>query len=88
MNPNTATAPVFRSKRDAEITRYIYENHPVLVNHSLGQEGKAWPVRYLRMFDMTNDSGLFRTAERLEPKDYYPVAGQPMAEGRGASAPI
>ena len=81
VNPNTATAPVFRSKRDAEITRYIYENHPVLVNHSLGQEGKAWPVRYLRMFDMTNDSGLFRTAERLEAEGFYPVEGNRWQKG-------
>ena len=49
VNPNTATAPVFRTRRDAEITRYIYENHPVLVDHSTGQEiRKAWPVRYMQ----------------------------------------
>ena len=28
VNPNTGTAPVFRSRRDAEITRRIYEGHP------------------------------------------------------------
>ena len=88
VNPNTATAPVFRSKRDAEITRYIYENHPVLVNHSLGQEGKAWPVRYLRMFDMTNDSGLFRTAERLEADGFYPVQGNRWQKGEDLYLPL
>ena len=88
VNPNTATAPVFRSKRDAEITRYIYENHPVLVNHSLGQEGKAWPVRYLRMFDMTNDSGLFRTAERLEAEGFYPVQGNRWQKGEDLYLPL
>ena len=31
VNPNTGTAPVFRTRRDAEITRRIYERHPVLV---------------------------------------------------------
>ena len=62
MNPNTGTAPVFRTQRDAEITRGIYERHPVLVDRSDGSELKAWPVRYARMFDMTNDSHLFRTA--------------------------
>ena len=29
VNPNTGTAPVFRTRRDAEITRRIYERHPV-----------------------------------------------------------
>ena len=28
VNPNTCTAPVFRTRRDAEITRRIYEHHP------------------------------------------------------------
>ena len=53
VNPNTGTAPIFRSRRDAEITRRIYENHSVLVDRSGGEEHRAWPVRYMRMFDMT-----------------------------------
>ena len=36
VNPNTGTAPVFRTRRDAEITRRIYERHPVLVDRSQG----------------------------------------------------
>ena len=66
VNPNTGTAPVFRTRRDAEITRHIYERHPVLVAHSQGGERKAWPVRYATMFHMTNDSDLFQTAEQLD----------------------
>ena len=46
VNPNTGTAPIFRTRRDAEITRRIYEWHPVLVDRSQGGERKAWPVRY------------------------------------------
>ena len=88
VNPNTATAPVFRSRRDAEITRYIYENHPVLVKHSLGQDGKAWPVRYHTMFHMTNDSGLFRTAERLDAEGYYPVGGNRWQKGEELYLPL
>ena len=37
VNPNTGTAPVFRTRRDAEITRGIYERHPVLVDRSGGE---------------------------------------------------
>ena len=75
VNPNTGTAPIFRTRRDAEITRRIYERHPVLVDRSQGEERKAWPVRYVRMFDMTNDSHLFRTAVQLDSAGFYPVQG-------------
>ena len=75
VNPNTCTAPVFRTRRDAEITRRIYERHPVLVDRSDEAERKAWPVKYVRMFDMTNDSHLFRTAPQLETDGFYPVQG-------------
>ena len=30
VNPNTGTAPIYSTRRDAEITRRIYERHPVL----------------------------------------------------------
>ena len=73
VNPNTGTAPVFRTRRDAEITRGIYERHPVLVDRSDGKERKTWPVRYRTMFHMTNDSHLFRTAAQLETMGFYPV---------------
>ena len=75
MNPNTGTAPIFRTRRDADITRRIYERHPVLVDRSEGKERKTWPVDHLRQFDITNDSDLFRTAEQLEAEGFYPVAG-------------
>lgn len=32
-----------------------------------------WPVKYLRMFDMTNDSHLFKTRGELEAEGFYPV---------------
>ena len=49
VNPNTGTAPVFRSQRDAEITRGIYEQHPVLVDRSQGKEQRVWPMKYTRI---------------------------------------
>ena len=65
MNPNTGTAPIFRSRRDADLTTAIYERLPVLVDRSGDAPVKAWPVRYATMFHMTNDSHLFRTREEL-----------------------
>ena len=67
VNPNTGTAPVFRSRRDADITRRIYERHPVLVDRSGVWERKVWPVRFMQgLFNMTSDSHLFRTAAQLD----------------------
>ncbi len=88
VNPNTGTAPVFRARRDAEITRRIYERHPVLVDRSSGEERKAWPVRYVRMLDMANDSHLFRTAEQLEAEGFYPVAGNRWKKGEELYLPL
>ena len=88
VNPNTGTAPVFRTKRDAEITRRIYECHPVLVERSGQGERKAWPVKYVRMFDMTNDSYLFRTAAQLDSEGFYPVHGNRWRRGEELYLPL
>ena len=88
VNPNTGTAPIFRSRRDADITRRIYERHPVLVDRSGGDEVKAWPVRYVRMLDMTNDSGLFRTSAQLEDAGFYPVQGNRWKRGEELYLPL
>jgi len=66
LNPNTLTCPVFRSKRDAEITKAIYRRVPVLVDKTRREGGNAWGVKFVRMFDQTNDAELFQTAEQLE----------------------
>ena len=87
VNPNTGTAPIFRTRRDAEITRRIYR-HPVLVDRSHGEERKAWPVSHLRQFDMTNDSHLFRTAWALEAEGYYPVQGNRWKKGDQLYVPL
>ena len=88
VNPNTGTAPIFRTRRDAEITRRIYEQHPVLVDRSSGEERRAWPVKYVRMFDMTNDSGLFRTREQLQDEGFYPVQGSRWKRGNETYLPL
>ena len=88
VNPNTGTAPVFRSRRDADITRRIYERHPVLVERSGGTRHRAWPVKYMTMFHMTNDSDLFHTAPQLETEGFYPVAGNRWKRGEELYLPL
>ena len=89
VNPNTGTAPIFRSRRDAKLTTAIYSRLPVLVDRSLGGEVKTWPVKYSNMFHMTNDSGLFRTREELEEKEgAYLVGGNRFSSPSGDWVPL
>ena len=88
VNPNTGTSPIFRTRRDAEVTRGIYERHPVLVDRSHGGERRVWPVRYVRMLDMANDSHLFRTAVELEGKGFYPVESNRWKKGEELYVPL
>lgn len=66
LNPNTRTAPVFRSRSDAVLTKAIYRRVPVLIEESRGKAGNAWDAEFWTMFHMANDSHLFRTGEELE----------------------
>ncbi len=89
VNPNTGTAPIFRSRRDAKLTTAIYGRLPVLVNRSRGEEVKAWPVRHTTMFHTANDSGLFRTRAELEEKEgAWPIANNRFASPSGEWLPL
>ena len=89
LNPNTGTAPIFRTRRDAALTTAIYSRLPVLVDDSSGTEVKAWPVKYTTMFHMTNDSSLFRTRHELEEKEgAYPTGGNRFRSKAGDWVPL
>ncbi|MCP9274882.1 Eco57I restriction-modification methylase domain-containing protein [Mycolicibacterium arenosum] len=65
LNPNTGTCPVFRSRRDAEITLGIYKRVPILMRED-DPDGNPWGIKFMTMFHMSNDSHLFRTRDELE----------------------
>jgi hypothetical protein len=65
INPNTGNCPIFRNKRDADITKGVYQRIPVLINKSKNTEVNPWGISFLRMFDMSNDSGLFKESDEL-----------------------
>jgi hypothetical protein len=89
VNPNTGTAPIFRTRRDAALTTAIYGRLPILVNLTAAEETRAWPVRYATMFHMTNDSNLFRTRQELEEKEgAYPVGGNRFQGASGDWLPL
>lgn len=81
INPNTLTCPVFRSERDAELTKKLYRIAPVLIRDAVtigeGKQAKElepvqnlWGISFMRMLDMANDSHLFKD----EPApDYLPL---------------
>jgi hypothetical protein len=89
VNPNTGTAPIFSSRRDADLTKAIYANAPILARHTESGTEKAWPVKYLRMLDMTNDSGLFRTKKELEETEgAYPLGENIWRNASGDWVPL
>lgn len=63
LNPNTKTCPTFRTSRDAELTRKLYRNAPILVNDETGSN--PWGIRFANLFNMATDSPFFRTNEQL-----------------------
>jgi hypothetical protein len=60
INPNTGTCPIFQTQRDARIALTVYRRTGVLWREN-DPDGNPWGLKFLRMFDMTNDSSLFRT---------------------------
>ena len=68
INPNTRTMPVFRSQADVELTKKIYDRVPVLISDTRNANNNSWGIRFMRMFDMANDSTLFHITEQLEKR--------------------
>lgn len=68
LNPNTGTAPLFRSRRDAEITLGIYRRVPVLKRET--PRVNPWGVSFMAMFHMANDSEKFMTEQSLKNKGW------------------
>ncbi|RSM93318.1 restriction endonuclease, partial [Streptomyces sp. WAC 01325] len=87
LNPNTGTCPVFRSRRDAEITIGIYRRVPVLVNEAEGKESNPWGVSFLRMFDMSHESHYFRTHEQLTAEGWH-LTGSTFTRGDKHMLPL
>jgi hypothetical protein len=69
INPNTKTAPVFRSRADADLTAKLYSKAPVLIKERPeNPEGdkNPWGINFSTMFHMSGDSGHFRGSDDLQ----------------------
>jgi len=65
LNPNTGTCPIFRSRRDAEITLDIYRRVPILIRRR-GREENPWGLSFQLMFMMNTDSHRFKSKSQLK----------------------
>lgn len=86
INPNTGTLPVFRTQRDADITAAVYRRIPVLWEEAR-RDGNPWGIAFKRLFDMTDDSDLFRSRERLEAEGWE-LRGNVFARGGERMLPL
>ncbi len=85
INPNTRTCPVFRSQHDAELTKKLYRNAPVLICEAVTQldgngetqiiepERNPWNIRFSTMFHMSGDSELFHTTPDRSAEPELPL---------------
>lgn len=88
LNPNTRTCPIFRSRRDAEITKAIYRRIPVLIDENRkGPTGNPWSLQFKTMFHQTNDAELFREAETLRA-DGLKLKGNRWVKGKRVFLPL
>jgi type I restriction-modification system DNA methylase subunit len=88
LNPNTRTCPIFRTRRDAEITKAIYRRVPILIDaNRKGPTGNPWGIQFRRMFDQTNDAELFREADTLKA-DGFKLKGNRWVKGKKVFLPL
>jgi len=66
LNPNTLNCPIFKTKKDKEITQLIYQSTSILIDKK--KKYNPWGIKYHTMIHMANDSHLFaeNTKEKLE----------------------
>jgi len=77
INPNTRTCPVFRSEYDAELTKKIYRNVPVLIDETKPPEvGNPWGIQIRQgLFHITND---IRDGVLMDDVDRTPSSAEQM----------
>ncbi|MGH2749584.1 MAG: hypothetical protein ACRDK3_01710 [Actinomycetota bacterium] len=87
LNPNTGTCPIFRSRRDAEITLSIYRRVPVLIKKN-DPDGNPWGLSFSQgLFNMTSDSHLFHTRDELEAEGWL-LKGNVFERGNDRMLPL
>jgi hypothetical protein len=87
LNPNTKTCPIFRTRRDANLTRSIYKRIPILVDGNRKKGGNPWEIKFFTMFHQTNDAAHFCEAKVWQRKGYK-LAGNVYAKLKKRALPL
>jgi hypothetical protein len=72
LNPNTLTCPIFRSQRDAAITKSIYRRIPIFFNEE-HVEQNAYEPKVWRLINTADDSGNFVSVSADNAHNVVPV---------------
>lgn len=89
INPNTGTMPIFRTRRDADLTLKIYERMPVFVKHASNDVILSFPAKYHTMFHVAGDSDKFRNSSQLKNSERaWPVSGSRWESESGMWLPL
>lgn len=89
VNPNSKTSPIFRRKRDAELTAQVYANQPILYLRTEKIKKPIWPVVYKQMLNISADRELFREVKELEATEgAYPIGQNRYKNADGIWIPL
>ena len=89
INPNTGTAPIFRSRRDMQITSAIYARHPVLDLRTSKKSTRQFSIQFCQMLNMATDSDKFVELAALEAEHgAWRVSGNVYQSGKGDWLPV
>jgi hypothetical protein len=64
LSPNTGSLPIFRTRRDADLTAAIYSRMPILSQEAQHSDN-PWNISFVYLFRSANDGDLLRTREQL-----------------------
>lgn len=70
LNPNTKTAPIFRTQTDKNLTIQIYSNVPVLASEKKEKRENLWKASFESMYHMANDSEMFTKTKELVSRGF------------------
>ncbi len=88
LNPNTKTCPIFRTRRDADMTRAIYRRVPILIDENRKQGGNPWEITFKQgLFNQTSDAKKFVKPDALK-KNGYVLEGSRWVKGRSVYLPL
>ncbi|MER5432607.1 DNA methyltransferase [Streptomyces sp. NPDC002588] len=86
INPNTGTLPIFRDRRDADITSEVYRRFPVLHNEKK-RDGNPWRMSFKYVFRSANDGDLLRDQDNLQ-REGWELDGNHFVRGEERMSPL